>query len=348
MMEIKREDFTVLVEEPQMYVDNKARHRSGHMSHAMAYIGENQFIAFNSNCSAVRGDGHWPYGWVEYRLSYDAGATFSPARDLPYSVESFLDGVYTISVEKAVGCDDGSIVAFCLRNDATTATCCEPWDTPQYIVSYDNGECWTKPTELSQYKGRVYDALYHKGEIYVLMFCNEHFLGANEQDVYRIYKSEDNGKTFYELGVVPFDTLGRGYGAMLFDENEILHIYVYNSENETEIDHAISRDFGKSWEICPNCYVALGVRNPQIARLNGVFLLHGRGCKASGLVLYTSKDGFNWDEGAVIVESYPCCAYYSNNINLSDEKGDFLLVQYSDIYDGWARVNVKHLKLRVI
>ena len=39
--------------------------------------------------------------------------------------------------------------------------------------------------------------------------------------------------------------------------------------------------------------------------------------------------------------------YYSNNIRLRDEKGDFLLIQYSESYDGSARVNIKHVELRV-
>ena len=50
-MEIKRKDFTVLLEEPTLYVDNESRFRSGHMSHAMAEFGDGKFIDFNSNCS---------------------------------------------------------------------------------------------------------------------------------------------------------------------------------------------------------------------------------------------------------------------------------------------------------
>ena len=45
-MEIKRKDFTVLLEEPTLYVDNESRFRSGHMSHAMAKLGEGKFIDF--------------------------------------------------------------------------------------------------------------------------------------------------------------------------------------------------------------------------------------------------------------------------------------------------------------
>lgn len=32
---------------------------------------------------------------------------------------------------------------------------------------------------------------------------------------------------------------------------------------------------------------------------------------------------------------------------LRDEKGNFLLIQYSEIYEPWAKVNVKHIKPRV-
>ncbi len=347
LLEIKRDNFTVVVEEPTMYVDNEARGRSGHMSHAMAEFAEGCFIDFNSNCSAEVWDGHSTYGWIEYRLSKDAGKSYSEPRKLPYSVDSFDEGVHTISVEKAVGCNDGSIVAFCLRNDATTETCCEPWDTPTYIISKDGGGTWSKPQELSPYKGRVYDALYYNGEIYVLMFCNEHFTGTSEEHVYRIYKSTDNGKSFKELCVIPFDTLGRGYGAMIFDSNKNLHVYAYNADMEEDIDHAISEDFGQSWTVLDPCFVAKGVRNPQIALIDDVFILHGRGCKTTGLVLYTSEDGSNWDRGTMIVEKPNAMAYYSNNINLRDEKGNCLLIQYSDLYDGWARVNVKHLRIRI-
>lgn len=41
------------------------------MSHAMAEFAQGRFIDFNSNCSAVRLGGHFPYGWVEYRISED-------------------------------------------------------------------------------------------------------------------------------------------------------------------------------------------------------------------------------------------------------------------------------------
>ena len=85
--------YTAIVEPPVVYVDNEARRRSGHMSHAMAKFGENSFIDFNSNCSAVLWNGHMPYGWVEYRISRDGGKTYGEVKTLPYSWESLLDGL---------------------------------------------------------------------------------------------------------------------------------------------------------------------------------------------------------------------------------------------------------------
>ena len=72
---IEHDTYTVLFDEPTLYVDNEARGRSGHMTHAMAEFAPGKFIDFNSNCSAVRLGGHYPYGWVEYRISEDAGKT---------------------------------------------------------------------------------------------------------------------------------------------------------------------------------------------------------------------------------------------------------------------------------
>ena len=347
--EIVRKNYTAILEEPEIYVDNEARKRSGHMTHAMAQFSENCFIDFNSNCSAVRWyGGHSPYGWVEYRVSRDGGKTYSDINTLPYSVECFLDGIHVISVEKAVACNDGSIVAFCLRNDATDYSCCEPWSSPVYVRSFDEGKTWTDPIEYSPYAGRSYDALYHDGIIYVLHFCNEHFLGSKPEHVYRLYRSCDNGESFHELCVVPFpDTTRRGYCSMMFDTNGALHAYAYNEACETEMDHVISYDCGVTWEVQKPCYLEKGIRNPQTALIDGVYILHGRAGDVKGFVLYTSEDASNWDEGTMLIEKPGAAAYYSNNLNLYDEEGNFLLIQFSDTYAQDARVNVKHMKLRI-
>ncbi len=354
---IVRNNYTVELDEPELYVDNLKRGRSGHMTHAMAEFAPGCFIDFNSNCSAKRASGHSTFGWVEYRISKDCGKTYSDVHELPISKDYFYDGVYMISVEKAVACNDGSIVAFCLRNTILTSVGCEPWSTPEVIISTDEGETWSEPTMLCPHQGRIYDALYHNGEIYVLIFCNPYFLGKNPEDVYRIYKSSDNGKTFEELCVIPFETLRRGYGSILFDEKGILHAYAYNESSERELDHAISEDCGKTWKVCEPCYVAHGIRNPQTALIDGVYVLHGRAEKLEGFVLYTSEDGYTWDEGTFLIENKGAACYYSNNLNLKDENGNFLLIQYSDTSNypqelnhrgETMKVNVMHQRLRII
>lgn len=352
--EIKRDNYKIKLFDPQIYVDNEKRGRSGHMTHAMAEFKKGCFIDFNSNCSALRYGGHFPYGWVEYRITDDCGKTFSDFKTLDYSYKCFIDGINTISVEKAVACNDGTIVAFCLRNDAMSPQFCEPWATPTVIRSKDGGKSWTEAKELCPYPGRPYDAVYKNGKIYVLHFCNPNFLGTEDKHKYRIFESCDNGESFTELCEVPIDSKGRGYGSMLFDEDDTLHIYTYNSCDESHMDHAVSCDYGKSWELLPPTLVKKGIRNPQTALLNGIFVLHGRTGDRNGFVIYTSENGSDWDEGFLVEhQNFLAGAYYSNNINLEDEHGKFLLIQYSSPYTHLedlyyvATVNVMHLRLEI-
>lgn len=257
--------------------------------------------------------------------------------------------MHVISVEKAVACDDGTIVAICLRNCATSL--CQPWDTPMTASSTDGGKTWSEPKELCQYKGRVYDARYYNGVIYVLEFCNDgtgDFCGEKDEHLYRIFTSHDNGKSFEELCVVPFaSTRGRGYGTMLFDDKGKLHVYAYNKGNEHNLDHIVSDDCGKTWGHSGTSYVGKGSRNPQTAIMDGVYILHARADKCSGFVVYSSEDGAVWDEGEYIVERKALC-YYSNNIVLKDkENKNRLLIQYSDCYEKDC-VNIKHLWLNIV
>jgi len=346
MLEINRNNYTVNVSEPILYVDNESRGRSGHMSHAMAEFAPGKLIDFNSNCTAKKYDGHSTYGWIEYRISEDGGETFSEIYELPYSKESLFDGIHVISVEKAVACDDGRIVAICLRNTATTL--CAPWDTPMTVTSFDGGKTWTKEKELCPYKGRVYDAVYHDGVIYVLEFCNDgtsDFVGVKNEHVYRIFTSHNNGETFEELCVVPIPSMGRGYGSMLFDSDNRLHVYAYNIKDETHLDHIMSEDFGKTWCGPDTCYLKDGIRNPQTAIIDGVYVLHGRNAALTGFVLYTSEDGVNFDDGYNIASVKGLC-YYSNNIVLEKNGKKRLLIQYSECYKSQC-VNIFHRWLEI-
>lgn len=345
--EIAFHNKTVILEEPTIYIDNKSRFRSGHMTHAMAEFKKGCLIDFNSNCSPVRHAGHSAFGFVEYRISNDSAKTFSNIYELEYSKASMLDGEYCISVEKAVACDDGSIVAFCLRNSVYgDSVGCTPWGRPTYIKSVDGGKTWSAPQEFCEYPGRIYGALYHQKSIYVVMFCNEQFFGRDENDKFRLFKSDDNGESFEELSVVPINSVSRSYCNIIFDTNNVLHFYAYNVLDEEHLDHAVSYDLGKTWELTKPCYLAKGVRNHQIGYLDGVYILHGRAGGLKGFVLYLSNDGINFDEGSLLVEKESYC-FYSNNQVLEDEKGKFMLIQYSDTYDDSYRVNVWHQKVRI-
>ncbi len=342
-MKIERKNFTVECGDPILYVDNEARGRSGHMTHAMVEFRPGHLIDFNSNCSAKIYGGHSTFGFVEYRISEDGGETFSEIRALPYSKQALFDGIHVISVEKAVSCKDGRIVAICLRNNAHAL--CQPWDTPMTVTSLDGGKTWTAPKELCSFKGRVYDACTHGGNIYVLEFCNDGtgcFCGEKPEHLYRIFISRDMGESFSELCVVPIPTEGRGYGAMLFDPQGRLHVYAYNLNDEVQMDHIISIDGGKTWGTPTQCYLKEGIRNPQIAWMDGVYLLHGRNAALTGFVFYTSEDGEHFDEGTYLGSAHGSC-YYSNNIVLTDEnKKSRMLIQYSEAYGKEECVNVFH------
>ena len=345
-MEFKKFGYTVKVSDSEIYVDNKARGRSGHMSHAMAEFAPACFIDFNSNCSANRIDGHSTYGWIEYRISRDSGKSYSEPKPLPYSFDEFLDGVHTISVEKAVA-HNGNIIALCLRNSALDDLCCSDWDTPTAVISRDGGESWEAPREISPYPGRIYDARVYNGDIYFLESCSKTFFGAGPWcSHYRLFKSTDGGESFECVSIIPINYFKRAYGAMIFDGNGALHVYVYNESNERELDHVVSYDLGKTWEPKPPCYMKHGLRNPQINYLGGLYFMHGRGMCARNFLLYTSTDGESWDEGTFLVDDPYLTGFYSNNILLRDEKGEFLLIQNSESYNG-SRVNVMHRTVRV-
>ena len=134
---------------------------------------------------------------------------------------------------------------------------------------------------------------------------------------------------------------------MLFDDEGRLHIYAYNLNDEQNMDHIISEDNGKTWQEPSTCYLKEGIRNPQTAQMDGVYILHGRNAGASGFVFYTSNDGHNWDEGTYLGHIGGGC-YYSNNIVLKNENNqNRLLVQYSECYGVEHCVDVKHVWLTV-
>lgn len=101
------------------------------------------------------------------------------------------------------------------------------------------------------------------------------------------------------------------------------------------------------WNETGKSFCQKRIRNPQVVKVKGGYLLHGRsGCETEELpfyfVLYTSPDGIHWDEGKYLCETEGRSAYYSNNIVLDTEDGgQRVLIQSSIAYDN-AKVNIAH------
>ena len=337
------------ISEPEVFVDNRTRKRSGHMTHALAEFEPGKIIAFNSNCSAYRCSGHSAFGWVDYRYSNDYGQSWSEFHTLPYAQEEFFNGTYTVSVEKAVVCN-GIITIFALRNSQYSAICCEPWATTMVLRSHNGGKTWSAPSELCPFPGRVYDAVVRDGVIYVLMFCNSNHVGTKPDDLYRLYCSYDCGETFRQESVVDIGTIGHSYGALQFLPDGKLAAYTNNIHNGYLLSESVSSDLGKSWKRLPDVRLSEGIRNVQISALGGSFVIHGRAYRdapfGKGQVIYTSKDGLNWDDG-ILLEPEKISCYYSNFLNFQTPSGEEkLLLQYSDLYNdpsvGKSAVNVMH------
>ncbi len=352
---MKRE-FSIVPEnipnEGIMFVDNEARRRSGHMGHALVEYAKDSMLAFFSNCSAAIECGHTGYGWMEYKRTTDGGKTWSKPIVLDYTYQCFIDGICNISCEKAVCTDNGTIVLFCLRNK--TITRWEPYLEPTVLRSFDGGVTWTEAKIMTSYRGRIMDVIYKDGIIYALEFCNDaeiKWTGNKPEHVYRLFISTDNGETFEEKSVLPFDTFGRSYGAMETLDDGSLIAYIYNENDEYYSDYCISRNMGADWEKPSKAYFAKLIRNPQICKSHGIYFMHGRSGNNStelpfNFVLYTSRDGINWNEGEYVRETPENCrgdmAYYSNNCVTGRFGGvEHILIQASDAYFEGC-VNVKH------
>ena len=331
-----------------MFVNHEANGRSGHLSHALAEYKKGSVIAFYSNCSGKRNrwaPGHNGFGWLEYKRSSDGGRTWDEPRVFPYSWESFLDEPFTVSCEKAVSTQENEIVALCIRNLNPNGW--EPYLEPVAVRSEDGGETWQAPTVICDKKGRIYDAVVRDGVIYLLLLANDDFLATKPEHRYYIYKSEDHGRSFSLWGELPGDTKDHAYGSMAVREDGTLICYEYDSSDEFNLVYHISGDMGKTWKESGKSFCAKRIRNPQIARVNGGYILHGRaGCMTKDLpmhfVLYTGTDGIHWDEGRYIYADEGQTAYYSNNLVLDNGDGtQRILIQASIPYSKGC-VNIGH------
>ena len=350
---MKRISDNIIMSNIETFVNHQKNNRSGHLGHALARCKDGSILAFYSNCSGSVNNGHSMYGWVEYKRSADNGATWGNEKKLEYSYDAFIDGTYKIGCEKAVVTDKGTVVLFCLRSIGEWF---EPYATPVCLRSSDNGETWSEPVEVTGDRGRIYDAIYRDGKIYVLQFAystDEGFICEKEGVFYKILVSEDDGKSFSVLSEIPFNTMGHSYGNLIFRPDGSLMFYAYNNKDEYHLTALISEDGGKSWGDPFKVYVDKIARNPQIGYINGKYILHARSENGVNFVFYHSDDAINFSSGVIVSELLDgrprggC--YYSNNLPITDSDGRTkLLIQYSEQYEqDLAKVNIMHATVEV-
>ena len=330
-----------------LFVDHTKANRSGHLGHALVECADGKILAFYPSCSGAKGGlrwmgpewaGHNADGWMEYKRSEDGGQTWSKPSVLEYS-KSVYDKKQGRSVfcEKAVRAPDGTLVLFNLECDISTNTDWNPTFTPTFLRSTDGGKSWGPAQKLGDVPARVFAAICVEDTIFVL---NRH----QKEKLHVLYTSTDNGQTFVKRSQLPFKD--RVYGALAVLGNGHLIAYVYNAKDEQWLDYAISPDMGVSWGKPQTAFFAKKIRNPQIAAFKGGYVMHGRSGhlgrdngELGHLVLYTSKDGLNWDEGRYLRKKTAANAAYSNNLLL--DGGKRLLIQASHAYEH-SKANVLH------
>ena len=336
-----------------LFVNHALRGRTGHMGHALAEYAPGKILAFYPNCSAEdrKWNGHSGFGWMEYKRSLDGGLYWSQPLIEPYSKALFDKGVgRTMMCEKAVVTDEGTILLFYLTCDmATNGHIWEPYYEPYYSVSRDQGETFSDFRMFVHEPGRIYDACVKDGKIYVLFFANPELPGIAhlKEYEYRLYVSQDNGESFALRSVLPFQsTVNCFYGSMAFSPEGRLIVYIYDDKDERNLKYTVSRDEGKTWDYPRRTFLEKKIRNPQAAYFHGRYFMHGRsgsyGENAGHLVLYSSLDGINWDEGTYLKMADQGAGAYSNNLHVHlPDGGERLLIQASHAYSG-NRTNILH------
>lgn len=343
-----------------LFVDHSLQGRSGHLGHALVEYEDGKILAFYPSCSSdshnpnkPKSKGHSAVGWMEYKRSEDGGKTWSEPKTLAYSKKLFDAGQnagvgarkFSAFAEKAVRTEQGDIVLFFLVCDITANTIWRQFQTVTYIVSRDGGRTWSQPSELCADRGRVYDARFFDGEVLALFFKNDNevnFLGNQPEHVYELFVSRDGGGSFVKRSQLPFDTTGKSYGTMGLLEDGSIIAYIYNSAKEDRMDYVVSRNGGRAWSAPKTARFAKRIRNPQMASLNGRWFMHGRSgskgkrAERGHLVLYSSPDGINWDQGVYLKKRTAGLGAYSNSIlvgSLNPEKQNRLLIQASHAYE---------------
>jgi len=350
-----------------LFVDHEKNSRSGHGGHAVTECRNGDIIAFYMNTWAEEWRGHGSGGWSSYKRSTDGGKTWSEPVDFEYSFDVWTKygEVYSAMVFGVITAPDGTLIASVVRFADSRWRKKLP---PVYLLSHDNGYTWSDPIEFD--KDATVDDIsltfntgfVHNNEVFIVFFGGAQSPGVGP---YSLYVSKDNGKSFSRRSILPFDHRNYYSAAAVLDNGHIV-VYSYpyptsgryanpsKDTDEKNIPYVISKDGGHTWSEVKTTYFAKAVRNPQMSeKIGDYYFMHGRsgsyGDNPNNFVLYSSKDGINWDEGVYLVtrQNTPRAGagdFYSGNATIGKYNSSSpkrLLIQADISYNG-PRVNIYH------
>lgn len=354
-----------------LYVDHERHGRSGHSGNTLTECRNGDIVSFYSNVSGCADaiNGHSVAGWSEYRRSTDGGQTWGEPTILDYSRRVWEgDEMFSSLVWASMTAPDGTLIAVLPR---FLDRCWQRQDTPVYILSHDHGHTWSEPREIDpdasvDEVAVSFDACLVRGDEVMIMFSGG--VGGVGPGPYTLYVSGDNGHSFQKRSTLPFHHTNY-YGTIAELPDGRLVAYSYAMQGATilkdfnvgdggsQIDEyhlhvTISDDGGRTWSEVDKVFFAKQIRNPQMSdRIGDYYFMHGRsgshGEAPGNFVLYSSKDGLNWDEGIYLQKKvYEGGDKYSANeiIGKYDPAvPNRLLIQSSIAYNaGTNCVNERH------
>lgn len=272
--------------------------------------------------------GHNIDGWSEYALSTDGGKTWAKYNPVKHSYDAYRKNPKEpVWVEEGLVTGDGTAILFLTRLKGGKRL------ENGLLRSSDHGASWTEyETFTPPVVGYPCATAVSGDTAYVLFDSNE--------GPHVLYASTDQGRTWQRRSVLPLDD-DKWYGAMCLMADGRLLAGAYTEKNEKAFYYCISADGGQTWGEQKTAIVPKGIRDPELACLEGQYFLHGRsGNKGEGanrFVLYTSRDGENWNEGILVSRDPRGPDGYSHNcIVRKNGKPDAtqLMINYSIIYSG--------------
>lgn len=352
-----------------LFVDRYAQGHSGHGNNSIAECRDGDIVAFYSMTGTGAGhwNGHGVGGWSEYRRSTDGGLTWSPPTVFDYSKRMWDgDDVYSALVYALVTAPDGTLIATVIRYAN------EKWEkqrTPVYLLSDDHGHTWKGPYEFDD-SATVDDISYtmntsfvHDGEVFIVLRGGTSNMTPGGAQT--LWVSDDNGKSFSQRSVLPFDHATYYWAAGALDDGKII-VYTYDAhlkpDDETaeqNIPYVVSTDGGRTWSDVQTAHFAKGIRNMQLSEKMGEwYFIQGRSGSnprelvgddpgPQNFVLYSSRDGIHWDEGVVLMSRLQTpgsgdCYSANEVIGKYDPATPERLLIHSDVSYAGGRVTNMH------